>query len=73
MTFTPRKRWMNRDRFVLSMGHASALYYTMLHLSGNGAGGPYEVSMDPPRMCTNALRKEQHGRYVESLNVFENY
>ena len=32
--------WFNRDRFVLSAGHASALLYTMLHLSG------YEVSMD---------------------------
>lgn len=27
-------KWMNRDRFVLSNGHACALQYTMLHLSG---------------------------------------
>lgn len=26
--------WHNRDRFVLSNGHASALLYTMLHLTG---------------------------------------
>lgn len=26
--------WVNRDRFVLSMGHASALLYAMLFLSG---------------------------------------
>lgn len=32
--------WFNRDRFVLSAGHASSLLYTMLHLSG------YEVSLD---------------------------
>ena len=32
--------WFNRDRFVLSAGHASALLYAMLHLSG------YEVSLD---------------------------
>ena len=32
--------WFNRDRFVLSAGHASALLYTMLHLS------EYEVSME---------------------------
>ncbi|MGA2449758.1 MAG: transketolase [Polyangiaceae bacterium] len=27
-------QWMARDRFVLSAGHASALLYAMLHLSG---------------------------------------
>jgi transketolase len=26
--------WMNRDRFVLSMGHASTLLYGLLHLAG---------------------------------------
>jgi hypothetical protein len=26
--------WMNRDRFVLSSGHASVLLYTLIHLSG---------------------------------------
>lgn len=33
-------QWFNRDRFVLSSGHASALLYTMLHLCG------YKVSLD---------------------------
>jgi len=28
--------WPNRDRFVLSGGHASMLLYSMLHLSGHG-------------------------------------
>ena len=32
--------WINRDRFVLSAGHASMLLYTILHLSG------YQVTMD---------------------------
>ena len=32
--------WFDRDRFVLSAGHASALLYTMLHLCG------YRVTMD---------------------------
>ena len=27
-------RWIDRDRFVLSAGHASSLLYTMLHLTG---------------------------------------
>ncbi|HAT98542.1 MAG TPA: transketolase, partial [Acidaminococcaceae bacterium] len=32
-------KWFNRDRFVLSPGHGSALLYAMLHLAG------YEVSL----------------------------
>jgi len=28
--------WKNRDRFVLSSGHASALLYSLLHLFGYG-------------------------------------
>lgn len=32
--------WINRDRFVLASGHASALLYTLLHLSG------YDVSIE---------------------------
>ena len=32
--------WMDRDRFVLSCGHASMLLYALLHLSG------YDLSLD---------------------------
>src|ERR1700744_4125488 len=32
--------WLNRDRFILSNGHASMLQYAMLHLTG------YDLSMD---------------------------
>ncbi|MDD2273998.1 MAG: transketolase [Desulfuromonadaceae bacterium] len=32
--------WFNRDRFVLSAGHASMLLYSLLHLSG------YDLSLD---------------------------
>lgn len=33
-------KWVNRDRFVLSNGHASMLLYSLLHLTG------YNLSMD---------------------------
>src|SRR4029079_19653794 len=36
--------WPNRDRFVLSAGHASMLLYALLHLAGVRAGDPeYEI------------------------------
>ena len=36
--------WPNRDRFVLSIGHASTLLYSLLHLTGVKAVNPkYEV------------------------------
>ncbi len=36
--------WMNRDRFVLSAGHASTVLYTILHLAGVKAVDPdYEI------------------------------
>jgi transketolase len=40
--------WPNRDRFVLSNGHASMLLYSLLHLTGVRAVDPdYETLGDP--------------------------
>ncbi|MBN1927917.1 MAG: transketolase [Chlorobiaceae bacterium] len=39
MRFNPSNpAWPNRDRFVLSAGHGSALLYALLHLCGYGLG-----------------------------------
>lgn len=51
LTFDPdAPQWTNRDRFVLSIGHASALLYAMLHLARVKAaeaaeGTPGELSI----------------------------
>ncbi|ODQ82173.1 hypothetical protein BABINDRAFT_158822 [Babjeviella inositovora NRRL Y-12698] len=44
MRFNPKNpEWLNRDRFVLSNGHACALLYSLLHLFG------YDFSLDDLR------------------------
>ena len=41
MNYNPKDpNWFNRDRFVLSPGHGSALLYAMLHLAG------YDLSLE---------------------------
>lgn len=41
MNYDPKNpKWYNRDRFILSNGHASALLYSMLYLTG------YDMTLD---------------------------
>src|SRR3546814_6173012 len=50
--------WPDRDRFVLSSGHACALLYGMLHLTGVRAHLPSYPSTD---------RSEEHTSELQSL------
>ena len=54
--------WPNRDRFVLSAGHASMLLYALLHLAGVRAVDPdYEVVGDPAVSLDDIKRFRQLG------------
>jgi Transketolase, thiamine diphosphate binding domain len=44
--------WANRDRFVLSCGHASMLLYSLLHLAGVKATDKHGSVLDRPRMTS---------------------
>jgi transketolase len=55
--------WMNRDRFVLSVGHASMLLYSLIHLAG--IEGSPEVYGDSNRKAVT-LDDIEHFRQLES-------
>ena len=65
-------QWPDRDRFVLSAGHGSALLYSLLHLSG------YPMSLDDLRdfrqwgsqsfMCFSVWGVKGTSRKVSSIN-----
>ena len=55
--------WPNRDRFVLSIGHASMLLYSMLHLTGvKTVNSAYETLGNP----AVTLEDIQHFRQLDS-------
>ncbi|HYL76169.1 MAG TPA: transketolase [Bryobacteraceae bacterium] len=48
--------WPNRDRFVLSMGHASTLIYSMLHLTKVQAVNPAYESLGKPSVTLEDIK-----------------
>lgn len=65
LKFNPNKpHWSNRDRFVLSAGHGSALLYSLLHVFG------YELSMDDLKDFRQVNSKTPgHPEYGHTLGV----
>jgi transketolase len=49
--------WPNRDRFVLSAGHASMLLYSMLHLTGVRAVDNRGQPLDAPAVSLEEIRR----------------
>jgi transketolase len=49
--------WPNRDRFVLSIGHASMLLYSTLYLAGVRALDGKQQVLDQPTLALDDLRK----------------
>ncbi len=55
--------WPNRDRFVLSNGHASMLLYSLLHLAGvKAVDKDYEIPGNP----SVTLKDIEHFRQIDS-------
>jgi len=58
LRFDPRDPiWPNRDRFVLSNGHASMLLYAMLHLSGVKAVNTEYERLDEPAVSLDDIKR----------------
>jgi transketolase len=49
--------WPNRDRFVLSVGHASMLLYALLHLTGVRAVNPGYETLGEPSVSLDAIKR----------------
>jgi transketolase len=49
--------WPNRDRFVLSIGHASMLLYSMLHLTGVKAVSDDYENLGEPTVTLDDIKK----------------
>lgn len=49
--------WPNRDRFVLSNGHASMLLYALLHLAGVKSVNAEHVRLDEPAVTLEDIKR----------------
>src|SRR5215467_7264470 len=49
--------WPNRDRFILSNGHASMLLYSMLHLAGVKAIDENEDPLPEPAVSLDEIKR----------------
>jgi transketolase len=57
MRFDPQDPiWPNRDRFVLSNGHASMLLWSVLHLTGTRAVNPEYERLGQPAVSLDDIR-----------------
>src|ERR1043165_6472113 len=58
MRFDPEDPiWPNRDRFVLSNGHASMLLWSLTHLTGTGAVKADYARLGPPSGSLDDIRR----------------
>ena len=58
MNFDPQDPiWPNRDRFVLSCGHASMLLYSMLHLTKTQSVNPKYEAVGTPTVSIDDIKK----------------
>ena len=49
--------WPNRDRFILSIGHASLLLYSLLHLTGVKALNDNYETLDEPSVTLDDIKR----------------
>ena len=58
LSFDPEQPiWPNRDRFVLSVGHASMLLYALLHLTGVKAVNPQYETLGKSAVTLDAIKR----------------
>src|SRR6202048_4905406 len=58
LRFDPKEpTWPNRDRFVLSNGHASMLLYALLHLAGVQEVSPNGKVLDKPALPMEEIKR----------------